>query len=88
MALRVDWVKNLVLSLVGTDSSKAKEEDPDYEAHFKSMIAVVLQSITAAKHMIMSSQFDNGEDDDAQQKVPASVHIDLQLLEYVIKSSM
>ena len=94
---RVDWIKNLVLSLLTNSSSgnssggskQAMKEDPNYELHFKGMIAVVLDSISAAKKLIFASQYDDGEDDAGNAvQVPQSVGTDLQLLEFVIQSRM
>ena len=86
----MDWIKNLVLSLVtGSGAGKGKGEDPNYELHFKSMIAVVLESIKAAKNMIFTPKFDNGDDEGlVSLQVPQSVCTDLQLLEFVIQSKM
>jgi hypothetical protein len=87
---RVDWIKNLVLSLLsGKNAEGGIYEDPNYELHFKTMISVVLESISAAKRLIFSAQYDNGEDDALSSlQVPHSVGTDLQLLEYVIQSKM
>lgn len=88
---RVDWIKNLVLSLFSSKSSGSNiYEDPNYESHFKTMISVVLESISAAKRLVFSAQFDTGEDDDvlSSLQVPQSVGTDLQLLEFVIQSKM
>lgn len=82
---RVDWIKNLVLSLVSGVQSEA-ESDPAYKKNFKSMIQVVLESIQAAKKLIFSSQIDDGEEDVLE--VPRSVGTDLQLLEFVIQSKI
>lgn len=90
---RVDWIKNLVLSLLSGKAGGGAQggiyEDPNYEAHFKTMISVVLDSISAAKKLIFSAQYDTGEDDALSNlQVPHSVGTDLQLLEYVIQSKM
>ena len=81
---RVDWIKNLVLSLVGKTSSATN--DAAYNRNFKSMIQVVLESIQAAKKLIFSSQMDDGEEDTLE--IPRSVGTDLQLLEFVIQSQI
>lgn len=52
------------------------------------MISVVLDSIAAAKEMIFSSQFDNGEEIPGNMQISQSVCTDLQLLEFVIQSKM
>lgn len=53
------------------------------------MITVVLESISAAKRLVFSAQYDTGEDDALSSlQVPQSVGTDLQLLEYVIQSKM
>lgn len=87
----MDWIKNLVLSLLSSKNSATGGiyEDPNYESHFKTMISVVLESISAAKKLIFSAQYDTGEDDVLSNlQVPHSVGTDLQLLEYVIQSKM
>eukprot|EP01032_Pedospumella_encystans_P018582 gene18582-21147_t len=85
---RVDWIKNLVLSLFSSKNSSIYE-DPNYDTHFKTMITVVLESISAAKRLVFSAQYDTGEDDALSSLlVPQSVGTDLQLLEYVIQSKM
>ena len=73
----------------GSGSGQAMKEDPNYELHFKGMIEVVLNSISAAKKLIFASQYDDGEDDAGNAvQVPQSVATDLQLLEFVIESKM
>lgn len=88
----MDWIKNLVLSLLTGKEGGAKGgiyEDPNYEIHFKTMISVVLDSISAAKKLVFSAQYDTGEDDALSSlQVPHSVGTDLQLLEFVIQSKM
>lgn len=83
---RIDWIKHLVLSLLS--GHNPLREDAHYESHFKAMIAVVLDSISAAKKLIFSAQYDTGEDDALSLQIPHSVGTDLQLLEFVIQSKM
>ena len=83
LAKRVDWVKNLVLSLIGT---KDKSEDEVYNRNFKSMIQTVLESIQSANKIIFNSMQDDGED--ISVEIPRSVSTDLQLLEFVIQSKI
>jgi len=80
IARRVEWVKNLVLSLVTGPASA--ESDPAYLRSFKSTLQMVLESIQAAKRLIFS-----GEGGDEAQ-VPQSVGTDLQLLEFIIQSKL
>lgn len=93
---RINWIKSLVVSLLltskgGAARDAAEKQDPHYEAHFKAMVAVVLESIAAAKEMIFASQFDDGEE---QEGSSPSLHVsqavcnDLQLLEFFIQSKM
>lgn len=82
----MDWIKHLVLSLLS--GHNPLRSDPNYESHFKAMIAVVLDSISAAKKLIFSAQYDTGEDDAMSLQIPHSVGTDLQLLEFVIQSKM
>lgn len=84
-----------MLSLFSSKNSNSNSnnnsiyEDPNYETHFKTMITVVLESISAAKRLVFSAQYDTGEDDALSSlQVPQSVGTDLQLLEYVIQSKM
>jgi hypothetical protein len=79
IAKRVEWVKNLVLSLVSAPAVPA-DSDPTYERSFKSTIQMVLESLQAAKHLV----FDNTDGG----VVPQSVSTDLQLLEFVIQSKL
>lgn len=80
IAKRVEWIKNLVLSLVSGPTTLGS--DPTYDRSFKSTIQLVLESIQSAKQLIFA---DNGEDNVA---VPQSVGTDLQLLEFVIQSKL
>jgi len=79
VAKRVEWIKNLVLSLVSGPATAGI--DPTYDRSFKSTIQLVLESIQSAKQLIFG---DNGED----SQVPQSVGTDLQLLEFVIQSKL
>jgi hypothetical protein len=79
IAKRVEWVKNLVLSLVSAPAAPA-DSDPTYERSFKSTIQMVLESLQAAKHLVFDN-LDGGA-------VPQSVGTDLQLLEFVIQSKL
>jgi len=74
---------------VARDAEKyvLEKQDPNYESHFKAMVAVVLESIAAAKEMIFASQFDNGEEESSLH-VSQAVCNDLQLLEFFIQSKM
>ena len=85
---RVDWIKNLVLSLVSGQKGAGRQEDPNYEQHFATMIGVVLDSISSAKRLIYSAQYDTGEDEGplSALQIPQSVGTDLHLLEFVIQS--
>ena len=85
MAKRVDWIKNLVLSLVNVSSAE-KESDPAFHKNFKKMIQAVLESTQAAHQVIDSAQFDDGSDNPIE--IPISVKTDLQLLEFVIQSKL
>lgn len=103
---RINWIKSLVISLLTSKGGAARDaaekkkqqqqQDPHYEAHFKAMVAVVLESIAAAKEMIFASQFDDGEevDEDEASALSSSLHVtqavcnDLQLLEFFIQSKM
>mmetsp|Transcript_28237 Transcript_28237/g.60890 ORF Transcript_28237/g.60890 Transcript_28237/m.60890 type:complete len:166 (+) Transcript_28237:1-498(+) len=74
---RVDWVKNLVLSLLTpSGAADGAASDPHYAEHFKDMIHVVYESIGAAK--ILAQEGGQGQ----------GVSTDLQLLEFVIQSKM
>lgn len=90
----MDWIKSLVLSLVSGNGSQqqgraSSPEDPHYAEHFSAMIGVVLDSISSAKRLIYSAQFDTGEDDGLSAlQIPQSVGTDLHLLEFVIQSQM
>lgn len=81
VAKRVEWIKNLVLSLVSGPSTAGS--DATYDRSFKSTIQMVLESIQSAKQLIFA---DNGEEGSMQ--VPQSVGTDLQLLEFVIQSKL
>lgn len=105
---RINWIKSLVISLLlqtskgGAARDAAEKQDPHYEAHFKAMVAVVLESIAAAKELIFASQFDDGEEEGemggggegASSSSSSSLHVsqavcnDLQLLEFFIQSKM
>lgn len=92
---RINWIKSLVISLLltskgGAARDAAEKQDPHYEAHFKAMVAVVLESVAAAKEMIFASQFDDGEEEGASLclHVSQAVCNDLQLLEFFIQSKM
>jgi hypothetical protein len=94
---RINWIKSLVISLLltskgGAARDAAEKQDPHYEAHFKAMVAVVLESIAAAKEMIFGAQSDNGEEEEAAGSpclhVSQAVCNDLQLLEFFIQSKM
>ena len=101
---RINWIKSLVISLLtskggaardAAEKKKQQQQDPHYEAHFKAMVAVVLESIAAAKEMIFASQFDDGEEvDEDEASASSSLHVtqavcnDLQLLEFFIQSKM
>jgi hypothetical protein len=86
---RVDWVKSLVLSLLSNRGGDGTHGDPNYAQHFTSMIGVVLASISAAKKLVYSAQYDTGEDDGLSAlQIPQSVGTDLDLLEFVIQSQI
>jgi hypothetical protein len=92
----VDWIKSLVLSLVSGNNNNnnisngsSSPQDPHYAQHFSAMIGVVLDSISSAKRLIHSAQFDTGEDDGLSAlQIPQSVGTDLHLLEFVIQTQM
>ena len=94
---RINWIKSLVVSLLltskgGAARDAAEKQDPHYDSHFKAMVAVVLESIAAAKEMIFASQFDDGEEQlegsSPSFHVSQAVCNDLQLLEFFIQSKM
>ena len=94
---RINWIKSLVVSLLltskgGAARDAAEKQDPHYDSHFKAMVAVVLESIAAAKEMIFASQFDDGEEQlegsSPSLHVSQAVCNDLQLLEFFIQSKM
>lgn len=100
IAKRVDWIKNLVLSLLTYNKNSntvnnsctnrataARQEDPHYDIHFKTLITVVLDSISAAKRMIAATSSSTATDGDTASSFQ-SVCTDLQLLEFVIQSKI
>ncbi len=85
LAQRIQWIKNLVLSLVRIPASEIAA-DVVLSKNFKIMIQAVLESIQAGKKLIEKAQFDDGEENPIE--IPHSVETDLQLLECVIQSKM
>ena len=70
-------------------SRKNSAEEPGFTQHFNAMIGVVLQSISAAKKLISSAQYDTGEDKGlAALQIPATVGTDLAMLEFIIQSQI
>jgi hypothetical protein len=82
---RIDWIKNLVLPLVRIPANVVTN-DKLLSKHFKTMIAAVYESILVGKDLILSSQYDNGEDDAIE--VPLSAEADLTMLEMIIQSKL
>lgn len=85
IAKRVEWIKNLVFSLVQLSANDI-DSDPKLCKNWKAMISTVLDSISTAKQLVVESQYDNGEDDVLE--IPASVSLDLELLEFLIRSKI
>jgi hypothetical protein len=82
---RIDWIKNLVLPLVRIPATVVTN-DKLLSKHFKTMIAAVYESILVGKELILSSQYDNGEDDAIE--VPLSAEADLTMLEMIIQAKL
>lgn len=62
------------------------ENDPKLNKNFPIMIQAVLESIQSGKNLIISSQYDNGEEDPIE--IPPSFETDLQLLECLIENRL
>jgi hypothetical protein len=67
-------------------SKKEMELDSKLNRTFRVMIQAVLESVQATKNLIISSQYDNGEDNPIE--IPPSVETDLHLLEVLIESKV
>ena len=80
IAKRIEWIKNLVLSLVnGPSSLGGDQKDAGYERTFGVTIRVVLESIQMAKEILFSG---------ATSDLPMSVSTDLQMLEFIIQMKL
>ena len=85
MATRIQWIKNLVLTLVRIPASEIAA-DAVLSKNFKVMIQAVFESMQAARALIEKAHFDDGEE--VALEIPQSVELDMQLLELVIQNKM
>ena len=93
LAKRVEWIKNLVLSLINkkkkapggiaapNTSLVETEDDPIYTSNFKLMITVVLESIEIVRKQLEENE---GEEESSTQ----SVATDLHLLQCLLQSKV